>query len=162
MMREMRSLLSLALILAACGGDDGGGDGGGDDAGGALGGTFSIGGTINDCRTETQDFSTGEFSVICQNDDTGLVQITFKDEASARLAQSLTITYRDIFEHPDPASVDVGYRSFTGEDAASDNDAPGTAVATVTGSTNVVTLTNVQLSNAVSDVQAVVSATVEY
>lgn len=156
---------------ADAGGSSGGGDagtGGGADAGGGGGGnltgSYTVDGQRKNCKVETQLFgATDEFSVLCQNDDDGLIQITFKDEASARLAQTLRIIKTDILEHPDADTISVDYRPFDDRDTlVSDDDKAGTASVTKSGSRNVLTLTDVALESFEGTSSGVVSATITF
>src|ERR1700712_317438 len=61
-----------------------------DEASKELSGKFSVDGKEYTGKVSVQHFpSTHEFSVLCQDDDFGLVQITFADEPAARTEQNI-------------------------------------------------------------------------
>ncbi len=149
------------------GGTSGGSSGDDQGTGGSASedftGVYSAGKGELDCAVSTQLFVTDEFSIVCQNDDDGFVQITFKDEASARTAGSFTITERNYFEHPEPTTVDVSYDSFGDEpQLVSQSDLPGTVEVTASGGHNVLTLTDVELHSFPEAVTGTVSATIDF
>jgi len=91
------------------------------------------------------------------------VQITFKDEASARLTQTLRLVEMDIFEHPDADTIAVNYIPFDDRvSTSSSEDTVGSASAKASGSRNEVTLTDVVLDSNISTTTAKVSATVPF
>lgn len=169
-------LLALCLLGAtACGEDSKGApnDGGAGETGNPpdteLTGTFTFGGDTVACKTSHQDFAaTGEYSVLCENDDDDsnyrFVQITFKDEASARKAQSLTFTGPFAFKPEDHEAADAVAVSHTDKDGTldSDDDSTGSAKVAVSGGHNVLTLTNVSLSTVSSEDTGEVSASIEF
>lgn len=156
-------LAVMSTFTIGCGSDDDGGSGGGGDGGVALSGTLSVTAGMQSCRVSTQDFeSTGEFSVLCQSEASELVQATFKDETSARTPQSFTFIAPYGLEHPDASTVSVTYRSETDSVVtSSDSTSGGTAVVTVSGSSRVLTLTNVTTTGISGDA-ATVFATIMF
>lgn len=172
-------IASLTLLLSAasgCPSDDddkspameagtqqGEGDAGAQTSG-TLKGSYTVDGVKHGCEVSTQTFpATKEFSVLCQNDDDGLVQITFKDEASARLSQTLRIIDTDIFSHPDADTINVDYRPFDDRDSvSSEDDTPGSASTKASGGRTELTLKDVELESNISDEKAKVSATVPF
>jgi len=133
-------------------------------------GTFSFnGGATLPCEVSTQLFpATGEFSVLCENDDDDanyrFVQVTFKDEASARIAQSLVLAEPFAFspsDHPEANAISVNWQDTDGALYA-DSDSTGSGKVTATGGHNVLKITDVSLSTVSSDATGTVSATVDY
>ena len=174
---------SLALVVAlclgavACGDDDS--TGGTDGAAGEgsktpidnddLTGTFTFGAETLDCEVSDQDFpASGEYSVVCDNDEVDsnyrFVQVTFKDEASARTAGDLKFIAPYAFkpeDHPDADTIAV---QFTDTDGTldSDDDSTGSAKVTASGGRYVLTLEDVSLSTVTSDDTGTVSATINF
>lgn len=153
----------------SAGDGDSSGDGDGDSSGDGDSdndapsmGTYTVDGKETSCEVSTQDFSTDEYSVVCQNDDEGFVQVTFKNEASARVAGTFKITERDIFKHPDADTLDVSYMSFSGGSVDSRDDRDGSAVVTISGKHQVLTLTDVALENTDGTTTTKVSASIPF
>lgn len=182
------SSVALALILAlggtlGCGSDDvsnpggagssgtaGSGAGGGSSNNGAdLTGTFSFdGGPTIDCKVSTQDFpATGEYSVLCEEDSTDFryVQVTFKDEASARTAQTLKLMKAFAFsaaDHPDADAISVGWTDAEGDTLYADDDSTGSAKIVKNGAHYTVTLTDVLVESAPTKATGTVTATIDF
>jgi hypothetical protein len=184
---------TLALgSLAACGSDaasDGGNSGAAGSAGsGAAGAAGAAGkggaGPIDneteltgkmsfnngeelDCKVSTQDFpASGEYSVLCEEDATSFryVQVTFKDEASARTAQTLKFMKPFAFspeDHPDADAIAV---SWTDSDGTLDSDdtSTGTAKVVKNGSHYTVTLTDVTVESLPTHAIGTVTATIDF
>lgn len=132
-----------------------------------LTGTFTYAGKTLACKTSHQDFpATGEFSVVCDNDDDGyqFVQVTFKNEASARQDQDLTFMAPFAFKPEDHEAADAVAVSYTGSDGTldSDDDSTGSAKVTSSGAHHVLTLTNVSLSTVTSEATGSISATIDF
>ena len=126
-------------------------------------GTFTVDGQTKTCKVTTQLFpATQEFSVVCQDDNFGFVQITFKDEVSARKVQSLTVIEGSISSHPDGATIVVGFSTLSGgpvgPEVVSRDGAAGTAASTGKS----VTLTGVVLTEFAGAVTHTVSATINF
>lgn len=162
-------LLSFVLVsaLVACGGEGDSSPTTGDASTtnpAPKTGTFSVDGQPErTCKVETQLFpATKEFSVVCQDDGYGLVQVTFKDEASARIDQSLTVIKGSISSHPDPKTIVVDMQSLSGGPGgpatASTDGAPGKA----SSAGSVVKLEGVVLSDVGGTVKRTVTATIPY
>lgn len=161
-------LLAIVLTsgLVACGSDAGSSPTAGDASTTNTApktGTFTVDGQQRSCKVETQFFpATKEFSVVCQDDAYGLVQVTFKDEASARLDQSLTVIKGSVSSHPDPKTVVVEMQPLPGGPqgpvTASTDGAQGTASSA--GST--VKLEGVVLTDVGGTVKRTVSALIPY
>ncbi|MDF3070605.1 MAG: hypothetical protein K0R38_6206 [Polyangiaceae bacterium] len=178
MPKAAQLLVALCVLGAtACGGSDSQGtpnDGGAGESGnpsGAteLGGTFTFGGETADCKTSTQDFAaTGEFSVVCENDEDDsnyrFVQVTFKDEPSARTAQTLTFMAPFAFKPEDHEAADAVAVSYTNKDGTldSEDDSTGSAKVTASGGRYVITLDSVSLSTVTSEDTGEVSATINF
>lgn len=163
-MRQTFRLLSLCTsLLLACGGDDDTDDTPTPDPT-TLTGTFTVEGNTYACEVTTQLFeATGEYSVLCQNDSAGLVQVTFKDEVSARRAQAFTIAKRNYVEHADPDVIDVSYFELgIGINADSKDDFDGEAVVAAEGSHHALMLTGVMLEDTDEINTLVVSAEIEF
>jgi hypothetical protein len=177
-------LVAAGFTLAACGeseaGDAGSGGAGGESAtGGASSGsgsspgtesftgTLTFGGETLDCAVTTSTFTSDEFSIICDNDEDAsnyrYVEVTFKDEASARTAQDLVFAAPFDFTggHDDPKAISVGWTDSDGTLYSAD-DSSGEAAVTESGGHNVVTLTDVSLSNAEGTATGTVSATLSF
>lgn len=173
-----RLLLALCLLGAtACGGSDSEGtpnDGGAGKTGNPPGdteltGTFTFGGETVDCKTSTHDFpATGEYSVVCDNDEDDsnyrFVQVTFKDEPSARKAQSLTFMAPFAFKPEDHEAADAVAVSYTDKDGTldSEDDSTGSAKVAASSGRNVLTLVGVSLSTVTSEDTGEVSATIDF
>lgn len=133
-----------------------------DDESGKTG-TFTVDGSTQTCRVTTQLFpATKEFSVVCQNDNYGFVQVTFKDQANARKAQKLAVIKGTILSHPDAATIFVGFSPLPGGPGgpavASRDDAAGTAI----GTGQAVTLTGVVLTEFSGAVTHTIAATINF
>jgi len=135
--------VALSFIVTACDGGDGTDKKPGEDE--DLMGTLTVLGETYPCKVETQIFpSSKEFSVICQNDDVGLVQTTFKDADSARIVGDFTLIKRIESSHADPKTVDVQYLALgKGNNTASDDSATGTVVVSGSSAPHVLNLTSV-------------------
>lgn len=169
------ALLTLCLLGATgCGGSDS--DAGSPGAGGEgsempsdeeLTGTFTFAGVTTDCKVSTQDFpATGEYSVLCEEDSASsrFVQITFKDEASARMAQDLKLIAPFAFkpeDHPDADTIAVSYTDSDGT-LDSDDDSTGSAKVAASSGHYVLTLKDVSLSTVSSEDTGEVSATIQF
>lgn len=134
-----------------------------------LTGTFTFGGETVDCKTSTQDFpATGEYSVVCENDEDDsnyrFVQVTFKNEASARKAQSLTFMAPYAFKPEDHEAADAVAVSHTDSDGTldSEDDSTGSAKVTASGGRYVITLDSVSLSTVTSEDTGEVSAIINF
>jgi hypothetical protein len=127
-------------------------------------GTFSVDGQpARSCKVETQLFpATKEFSVVCQDDAYGLVQVTFKDEASARLEQSLTVIKGSISSHPDPKTIVVGMQPLPGGPGGPVTDSTDGAPGKASSAGSTVKLEGVVLSDVGGTVKRTVSATLPY
>jgi hypothetical protein len=170
-------VVALCLGTVACGDDDS--DSGTDGAAGEgsktpidnddLTGTFTFGGETLDCEVSDQEFpATDEYSIVCDNDEVDsnyrFVQVTFKDEASARVARDLKFIAPYAFkpeDHPDADTIAV---QFTDKDGTldSDDDSSGSAKVTASGGHHVLTLEDVSLSTVTSDATGAVSATIDF
>lgn len=76
-------------------------------------GTFSVGSKSFTGKISTQKFpATGEFSVLCQDDASGLIQLTFHDEVTARTPQNLTSGIRSTTPPVNHKLVSVTYMPF--------------------------------------------------
>lgn len=171
-------LLMVLCVLGttACGGSDSNtpNDGGAGESGNPpgdteLGGTFTFGGETVDCKTSTQDFpATGEYSVLCENDEDDsnyrFVQVTFKDEPSARKAQTLTFMAPFAFKPEDHEAADAVAVSFTNKDGTldSEDESTGSAKVAASGGHYVITLNSVSLSTVTSEDTGEVSATINF
>lgn len=161
----LQIFLISTFVLSACGGGD-------DDAStdpdpvdpADLTGTFDVLDMPYACEVTTQLFeATGEYSVLCQNDNAGLVQITFKDEASARRDQAFTITKRSFSSHPDADTIDVSYLELgVGINVDSEDDFAGAAAVAAQGDHHVLTLTDVLLEDSDGVNTQAVSATINF
>jgi hypothetical protein len=168
-------LPALALALGGtlgCGSDaasTGGGAGSG-SSGDDLKGTVSFnGGPTLECDVDDQDFAaSGEYSITCDNDEVDsnyrFVQITFKDEASARTAQTLKFMRPFAFkpeDHPDADAIAV---SWTDKDGTldSDDDSTGTAKVVKSGNHYTVTLTDVSVESTPTKATGKVTAVVNF
>jgi hypothetical protein len=173
--RSGRLLLALCLMSAtACGeGSEGGPNSGGAGESGnlpddpQLTGTFTFGGKTVGCKTSDQDFpATGEYSVVCENDEAGyrFVQVTFKNEASARRAQDLTFMAPFAFSPEDHEAADAVAVSYTDGDGTldSDDESSGSAQVAASGAHYVLSLTNVSLATVTSEATGAVSATISF
>lgn len=172
-----RLLLALCVLSAtACGEPDskGANDGGAGEGGNVpddteLTGTFTFGSDTVDCKTSHQDFAaTGEYSVVCDNDDDDanyrFVQVTFKNQAAARKAQDLTFMAPFAFKPEDHEAADAIAVSYSDRDGAldSDDESTGSAKVTAAGGRNVLTLESVSLSTVTSADTGNVSATISF
>jgi hypothetical protein len=171
-----RLLLALCVMGAtACGESSEGGpnNGAAGESGNSpddtqLTGTFTFEGKTRDCKTSHQDFApTGEYSVVCENEEDGyrFVQVTFKNEVSARLAQNLTFMAPYAFKPEDHEAADAIAVSYTDGNGTldSDDDSTGSAKVTASGARSVLTLTNVSLATVTSEIQSSeVSATINF
>lgn len=133
------------------------------DSESAKTGTFTVDGQTQTCKVTTQLFpATQEFSVVCQDDNFGFVQITFKDEVSARKVQSLTVIKGTVSSHPDGATIVVGFSPLpggpTGPAVVSRDGAAGTAASTG----KAVTLTGVVLTEFAGTVTRTVTTTINF
>ncbi len=134
-----------------------------------LTGTFTFGGDTTACKTSHQTFpATGEYSIVCENDEDGalyrFVQVTFKDEPSARKAQALTFMKPFAFKPEDHEAADAVAVSYTDTDGTldSDDESTGSAKVVVSGDHNVLTLDEVSLSTVTSEATGAVSATINF
>ncbi len=126
-----------------------------------LTGTFSEGGKSYSGAVSTQVFpATKEYSVVCQSDEgkTTLMQITFKDEASARTEQTLTIVKGSIM-HASAANevkldFDLKYQS--------KDDKPGTVKIIKENGKTVIEFKDVELSDADEKEKKVVSGKIPF
>jgi major membrane immunogen (membrane-anchored lipoprotein) len=164
------AIMAVCLLgTVACGGSDS------DDANGGAGdsddltGTFTFAGVTLDCETSDQDFpATGEYSVVCDNDDDDanyrFVQVTFKDEPSARVARDLKFIAPFAFGPEDHEEADTIAVSYTNDDGTldSDDDSTGSAKVTVSGNHHVITLKDVSLSTVTSGDTGTVSAVINF
>ena len=143
--------------------------GGSSDDGADLTGTFSFdGGPTIACKVSTQDFpATGEYSVLCEEDATDFryVQVTFKDEASARTAQTLALMKAFAFspeDHPDADAISLGYTDADGDTLYADDDSTGTGKVVKNGTHYTVTLSAVSVESATTKVSGPVTATIDF
>jgi hypothetical protein len=169
-----RLLLALCVLGAvACGEDskDAGNGGGAGESGNppdetGLTGTFTIGTKTLPCTTSDQDFpATGEYSVLCESEDSGFVQVTFKNEAAARTAQDLTFMKPFAFKPEDHEAADaisVSYMNAAGETLDSDDESTGSAKVAASDGHHVLTLKDVSLSTVTSEDTGEVSATINF
>lgn len=149
------------------GGSDSGTGGNGDDD--DFTGTVTFDGTTIDCEVDTDDFpASGEFSVLCDNDDDDsnyrYVEIVFKNEASARTAQDLRFIGGFAFspdDHPDADTIAVGWTDTNGTLYA-DDDSTGSAKVTASGGHFVLEITDVSLSNEEETASGTLSATIDF
>ncbi len=162
-------LLSIVMAsgLVACGGDSDSSPTTGDASTANAApkvGTFTVDGQPErSCKVETQFFpATKEFSVVCQDDAYGLVQVTFKDEASARLDQSLTVIKGSISSHPDPKTIVVEMQSLPGGPGGPVTASTDGAQGKASSAGGVVKLEGVVLSDVGGTVKRTVSATIPY
>lgn len=153
---------AISFFAASCGGTQPVTTGVNNESSTGKTGTFSVDGQSRTCNVTTQVFTTKEYSVVCQDDNYGLVQVTFKDEASARLSQSLTVIKGSISSHPDAATIVVGFLPLPGgpdgPEVHSDDGLAGTA----TGSAAKVTLEGVVLKSTDKSTSRTVTATINF
>ncbi len=100
------------VMLSACGQKPSGGatDSNAKEEAKAFSGTFTVGGKSFTGKISTQKFpATGEFSVLCEDEKAGLIQLTFHDEATARTQQNLTSGIRSMTPPVNPKLVSVSY-----------------------------------------------------
>ncbi len=155
--------LSILLGLGAVGCGSKKGDAARSNSDSAKTGSLTVDGQTQTCNVTTQLFpATKEFSVLCQNDNFGFVQVTFKDEVSARRAQKLTVIEGVGSSHPDGATIVVGFSPLsggpTGPGVVSRDGAAGTAA----GTGKAVTLTGVVLTEFAGTVTHTVTATINF
>ena len=165
------------LVLGACDSDDSknAGDGGASDVGAGstfeknLTGTFSFGGVTLPCKVSSQLFpASKEYSIVCDNSDDSnnyrFVQVTFKNEVSARLPQALKFKAPFAFtpeDHPDADTVSVDYFDKDGNITAGEAST-GSSGVSVSGGRNVLTLKDVSLGNVTKTRSGTISATVNF
>lgn len=140
-----------AGATSSSGGSSGGGSSSGSPAG--LKGTVTWKGTTEPCDVTDQDFAaSGEYSVLCQTKGsatgfgTVLVQVTFKDEPSARTPGSFAPLGGSAFspeDHPDPRTASAIVIDDEHAYAASD-ESTGTMTMAAEGGHHVLTVTDVQ------------------
>ena len=134
-------------------------------------GTVTWNGKTESCNVTSQNFpASGEYSVLCQTEGTStgtgtvLVQVTFKDEASARSAGTFTVLEGSSFspeDHPDPRTAQSNVIDDEHAYAAED-DSTGSMVVTASGSRNVLTVTDQQQFTPGDETPRLVSATIEF
>ncbi|MET0795693.1 MAG: hypothetical protein ABW061_29515 [Polyangiaceae bacterium] len=128
--------------------------------------SFSNGAKL-DCKVSTQNFpASGEYSVLCEEDASNFrfVQVTFKDEASARTAQTLKFMKPFAFspeDHPDTDAIAV---SWTGTDGTldSDDDSTGSAKVAKSGDHYAVTLSDVSVESTPTKATGTVTAVIDF
>lgn len=134
-----------------------------------LGGTFTFGAVTLPCKVSSQMFpASGEYSIVCDNSDESsnyrYVQVTFKNEASARLTQ--TLRFKDPFafkpeDHPDADTVSVDYLDKDGTITAG-STSTGSANVASSGGHNVLILKDVSLGNVTKTRSGTISAAVTF
>ncbi len=131
-----------------------------------LTGTFTVagdGGSSHTGKVSTQKFpATGQFSVVCQDDAFGFVQITFHNEADARKAQTVKLTDMSYTKANDPGTAHISLSPFAGGETGSTDSTTATATITIVGSHATITFENVELSTKTSDLKKVLSGKVAY
>lgn len=167
-----------AFALAACGPkNEGSGNASGtevegmaaaesghDEDGPELSGVFTVDGTSYTGKVSAQKFgATGQYSVVCQEDAFGLVQITFATEGEARAPQTLKLGKMSYTGPATPGIVHLSLSPFaTGANLGS-GDAPEQTVTLVKeGEHMVVTFSDVELTNQAGDVKKKISGKVQY
>lgn len=134
-----------------------------DDEAPALTGTFTVDGKTYTGKVSTQKFpATGQFSVVCQQDDYGFVQITFANEDDARKAQSVKLVKLAATRANDAGTANVSLSPFSGGELGSKDESNGTATVTVESGRNVVTFENAELGSHTGDAKKAVSGKVSY
>ena len=178
--RRNASLVASAvwlLTFGGCNSDDSKNavDGGASDIGAAvtadknLKGTFSFAAVTLPCKVSSQLFpATNEYSIVCDNSDDAsnyrYVQVTFKDEVSARLPQPLKFKAPFAFkpeDHPDADTVSVDYLDKDGTITAGPMSA-GSADVARSGGHNLLTLKDVTLGNVTKTRSGTISATINF
>ncbi len=181
-------VLPVSLACFACGGESGATDeasggeastggstssGGGSSTGGSgikpgdFEGTVTFDGTTLDCEVDVDTFTSGEYSVICDNDELSsnyrYVEVTFKDEAAARTAQSLVLVGPFDFTggHEDPTTISVGWTDANGTLYSAD-DSAGTASVRAEGDHFVLELVSVVVASNSTETTGTLSASLPF
>ena len=129
--------------------------------------SFSNGAEL-DCKVSTQDFpSSGEYSVLCEEDASNFryVQVTFKDEASARTAQTLKFMKAFAFkpeDHPDADAIAVGWTDTDGGTLYADDESTGSAKVVKNGAHYTLTLTDASVESAPTKATGTVTAVIDF
>jgi len=123
-------------------------------------GTFVADGKNFKGRSSTQDFpATKEFSVLCQDDtdpnNSTLMQLVFKDEASARTPGTFKIVHTSYSGGKAANEVSVSF------DNVYESDEQGTLTVTKSGGTNTVTFNDVEVKT-ISKEKKTVAGKIEY
>ncbi|MES2708926.1 MAG: hypothetical protein V4726_20190 [Verrucomicrobiota bacterium] len=127
-------------------------------------GTFTVEGQASTGKMSVERFAaTGEFSIVCQNDEVGLIQLIFKDETDARTPQELTLVERLSSGLKEKKTADLSFQTF-GIGATVSTRGETTAKVTVTKSSdgNEVTFSEVPLFSVDRKSQRFVSGKLHY
>ena len=128
-----------------------------------LTGKFTLDGKDHTGKVSVQTFpSTKEFSVLCQDDGFGLVQITFADEASARTEQ--TIKFTKGFTHKEKNEADFAFSGFVGNPPGlvSNSETPGSAKIVKDGGNYVIEFSDVDLKDIENKTSGKLSGKIPY
>ncbi len=127
-------------------------------------GTFTVDGKTYTGKVTLQTFPSNKaFSVICQDDAFGLVQITFHNEADARKAQTVKLTDLSYSKANEPGTANISLSPFAGGETNTSESAGGTATITAdSGGKATITFENAALSTKTSDLKKTLSGKVTY
>ena len=161
--------MTFASLMTACGSKEKAKN----EAAGAVGeeseeeqkkGTFTVNGKTYEGKVSVQTFpATGEFSVLCQDDAVGLVQITFKNEATARSPQQFKFDKALASGNKDATVINASFMPFAGGTSVeSVGGKPGTAASSKAAKGNEISFENVELESSDGKVKLPVSAKVNY
>lgn len=123
-------------------------------------GSFTVDGKSHAGKVSVQQFpATGQFSVVCQDDAFGFVQITFSSEADARKPQTVKLEELSPTKANAPGTAHLSLSPFSGAETGS---RVGSATISHEGAHHVVKFENVELSDKASSVKKTVSGSVAY
>lgn len=127
-------------------------------------GTFTVNGKTYEGKVSVQTFpATGEFSVLCQDDAVGLVQITFKNETTARTPQQFKFDKALASGNKDATVINASFMPFGGGTSVdSVGGKSGTATSSKASKGNEITFENIELESPDGKVKLPVSAKVNY
>ena len=127
-------------------------------------GTFTVNGKTYEGKVSVQTFpATGEFSVLCQDDAVGLVQITFKNETTARIPQQFKFDKALASGNKDATVINASFMPFGGGSSVdSVGGKSGTATSSKTAQGNEISFENIELESPDGNVKLPVSAKVNY